>query len=131
MLTSKQRAKLRSMANGFDVLYQVGKGGIADTIVAQTEDALEARELIKLSVLENSPYTAREAAEELAERTGADVVVFGHSHKYEEREENGVLWLNPGSCGRRRFHQEITLCRMEAEDGQFRVEKCLIPHEGA
>ena len=55
MLTSKQRAKLRSMANGFDVLYQVGKGGIADTIVAQTEDALEARELIKLSVLENSP----------------------------------------------------------------------------
>ena len=60
-----------------------------------------------------------------------DVVVFGHSHKYEEREENGVLWLNPGSCGRRRFHQEITLCRMEAEDGHFRVEKCLIPHEGA
>ena len=63
--------------------------------------------------------------------TGVDVVVFGHSHKYEEREENGVLWLNPGSCGRRRFHQEITLCRMEAEDGRFRVEKCLIPHEGA
>ena len=63
--------------------------------------------------------------------TGVDVVVFGHSHKYEEREENGVLWLNPGSCGRRRFHQEITLCRMEAEDGHFRVEKCLIPHEGA
>ena len=63
--------------------------------------------------------------------SGVDVVVFGHSHKYEEREENGVLWLNPGSCGRRRFHQEITLCRMEAEDGHFRVEKCLIPHEGA
>ena len=63
--------------------------------------------------------------------SGVDVVVFGHSHKYEEREENGVLWLNPGSCGRRRFHQEITLCRMEAEDGRFRVEKCLIPHEGA
>ena len=60
-----------------------------------------------------------------------DVVVFGHSHKYEEREENGVLWLNPGSCGRRRFHQEITLCRMETENGGFRVEKCLIPHEGS
>ena len=58
-------------------------------------------------------------------------VAFGHPHKDEEREENGVLWLNPGSCGRRRFHQEITLCRMEAEDGHFRVEKCLIPHEGA
>ena len=63
--------------------------------------------------------------------SGVDVVVFGHSHKYEEREENGVLWLNPGSCGRRRFHQEITLCRMEAEAGHFRGEKCLIPHEGA
>ncbi|MBE6883768.1 MAG: YhbY family RNA-binding protein [Ruminococcaceae bacterium] len=74
MLTSKQRAKLRSMANNFEVLYQVGKSGIVDTIVKQTEDALEARELIKLSVLENSPYTAREAADELAERTGADVV---------------------------------------------------------
>ena len=74
MLTSKQRAKLRSMANEYEVLYQVGKGGIADTLVKQTEDALEARELIKLSVLENSPYTAKEAAEELAECTGADVV---------------------------------------------------------
>ena len=74
MLTSKQRAKLRSMANEYEVLYQVGKGGIADTLVKQTEDALEARELIKLSVLENSPYTAKEAAAELAECTGADVV---------------------------------------------------------
>ena len=59
------------------------------------------------------------------------VIIIGHSHKYEAREENGVLWLNPGSCGRRRFHQEITLCRIEAEDGHFRVEKCVVPHEGA
>ena len=63
--------------------------------------------------------------------TGIDVVIFGHSHKYSEQEIDGRLWLNPGSCGRRRFHQEITLCRMEAEDGRFRVEKCLIPHKGA
>ena len=74
MLTSKQRAKLRSMANNFEVLYQVGKSGIVDTIVKQTEDALEARELIKLSVLENSPYTAREAADEIAAQLNADVV---------------------------------------------------------
>ncbi len=74
MLTSKQRAKLRGMANGSDVLFQVGKGGVAEAVVKQTDDALEARELIKLSVLETSPLTAREAAEELAGLTGADVV---------------------------------------------------------
>ena len=50
------------------------KGGISDTLVAQTDDALRARELIKLRVLENSSYTAREAAEQLAEQTGSDVV---------------------------------------------------------
>lgn len=74
MLTSKQRAVLRGMANSMDTIFQVGKGGISDTLVAQTDDALRARELIKLRVLENSGYTAREAAEQLAEQTGSDVV---------------------------------------------------------
>ena len=74
MLTSKQRAVLRGMANSMDTIVQVGKGGISDTLVAQTDDALRARELIKLRVLENSGYTAREAAEQLAEQTGSDVV---------------------------------------------------------
>ena len=74
MLTSKQRAVLRGMANSMDTIFQVGKGGISDTLVAQTDDALRARELIKLRVLENSGYTAREAAEQLAEQTGAEVV---------------------------------------------------------
>ena len=58
-----------------------------------------------------------------------DVVVYGHSHKYACEERNGVLWLNPGSCGRRRFDQEITLAVMTAEDGQFQVEKVIISHE--
>ena len=58
-----------------------------------------------------------------------DVVVYGHSHKYACEERGGVLWLNPGSCGRRRFNQEITLAVMTAEDGQFQVEKVTIPHE--
>ena len=62
------------MANSMDTIFQVGKGGISDTLVAQTDDALRARELIKLRVLENSGYTAREAAEQLAEQTGSDVV---------------------------------------------------------
>ena len=74
MLTSNQRAVLRGMANSMDTIFQVGKGGISDTLVAQTDDALRARELIKLRVLENSGYTAREAAEQLAEQTGSDVV---------------------------------------------------------
>ena len=74
-MTSKERAALRARANGLDPLFQVGKGGIGDTLVAQTDDALRARELIKLKVLtETSPMTAREAAEELAAKTGAEVV---------------------------------------------------------
>ena len=60
---------------------------------------------------------------------GVDVVVFGHSHKYVQEEKNGILWLNPGSCGPRRFHQEITMMMAELIDGEMRVEKISIPHE--
>ena len=66
MLTSKQRAYLRSMANNYDTIYQIGKGGISDMMVEQLDATLEARELIKLSVLENCDWTVREAADELA-----------------------------------------------------------------
>ena len=64
-----------------------------------------------------------------ADLTGVDVVVFGHSHKYVQEEKDGVLWLNPGSCGPRRFHQEITMMTAVVEDGSIRVEKITIPHE--
>ena len=64
-----------------------------------------------------------------ADLTGADVVVFGHSHKYSEKQCGDVLWLNPGSCGPRRFHQEITLMRAQVTSGSIRVEKIVIPHE--
>ena len=57
-----------------------------------------------------------------------DAVVFGHSHKYVQEEKDGLLWLNPGSCGPRRFHQEITMMMAEAADGRIRVEKITIPH---
>lgn len=60
---------------------------------------------------------------------GVDVVVFGHSHKYVQEEKDGVLWLNPGSCGPRRFHQEITMMMAEVGEGKIRVEKITIPHE--
>lgn len=72
MLTSKQRAMLRGMANGEPTIMQIGKGGITDNLVKTVSDALEARELIKLSVLETCEYTPRETADLLAERTGAD-----------------------------------------------------------
>ena len=74
MLTSKQRAQLRSMASTMDTIMQIGKSGITDTLVRTVSDALEARELIKMRVLENCDLGVRGAAEELAARTGAEVV---------------------------------------------------------
>ena len=73
-ITSKQRAQLRAIATGIDTIFQVGKGGISDNMCEQISNALEARELIKLRVLENSDYSAKEAANEIAERVNADVV---------------------------------------------------------
>lgn len=61
--------------------------------------------------------------------TDVDVVVFGHSHKYLQEEKDGLLWLNPGSCGPRRFHQEITMMMARVADGKITVEKISIPHE--
>lgn len=58
-----------------------------------------------------------------------DVVIFGHSHKYSEQEIDGRLWLNPGSCGKRRFDQEITLAILTVEGKTISVEKILIPHK--
>ena len=73
-LTSKQRAQLRGLANGIDTILIVGKDGIGDNLVKQADDALEARELIKGRVLENSMLSPREAAEQLAPLTRSEVV---------------------------------------------------------
>ena len=74
MITSKQRAYLRSLATNLDTIFQVGKGGITEEMCTQIANALEARELIKLTVLDNCDYSPREMAEELAEATRAEVV---------------------------------------------------------
>ena len=74
MLTSKQRSTLRSIASKYETILQVGKGGISEALVQQVKDALRKRELIKMRVLDNCPLDAREAAEELAARTGSEVV---------------------------------------------------------
>ena len=92
-LTSKQRAQLRGMAATMDTILHVGKDGISENLIKQADDALEARELIKGRVLENSMYTAREAAEELSVATRSEVVqvigskfvLFRYQHKKDKR----------------------------------------------
>ena len=74
MLTSKERAYLRGLANTEKAIMQIGKDGIGENLVKTVSDALEARELIKLTVLENCFETPKDAANALAEATGADVV---------------------------------------------------------
>ena len=74
MITSKQRANLRSLSVNLPAIMQIGKGGLGENLIKTVDDALEAKELIKLSVLENSDETARSAADAIAEVTGAEVV---------------------------------------------------------
>jgi RNA-binding protein len=95
MLTSKQRSYLRGLANTIPAIFQVGKNGIEDNVVRQFEEALEARELVKASVLKNSIYTAREAVEELAQAVDAEVVsVMGSKFVlYRESRNNKVIEL--------------------------------------
>ncbi len=74
MITSKQRAKLRAMANTLRPSFQIGKDGIGDNLIMQLDDILEARELIKVTVLETALLSAREACEECAKRLDAEPV---------------------------------------------------------
>ena len=89
MITSKQRAYLRGLANTMQPIFQIGKGGIEEAFLKQIEDALEKRELIKIKVLENSGLDAREASNEICEAIGCEgiqaigskIVLFKHSKK--------------------------------------------------
>lgn len=74
MLTSKQRAVLRSMANNIETIIFVGKSGVTDNVIKQADDALTARELIKGTVQQASPTSAAEALETIAKKTGAEPV---------------------------------------------------------
>ena len=94
-LTSKQRAQLRAMANSLEPIVIIGKDGIGENLVKQANDALEARELIKCRVLENSMYTAKEACQELAKLTrsegvqviGTKFVLYRPSHKKDKTDK--------------------------------------------
>ena len=87
-LTSKQRAQLRSLATNLDTIVHVGKDGIGDNLIKQVNDALEARELIKGRVLENSLLTAREAAAarcEVVQVIGSKFVLYRMQHDKSKR----------------------------------------------
>lgn len=71
-------------------------------------------------------HNKRDLPKDLGE---AQVVVFGHSHKYFEQTIDGRLWLNPGSCGKRRFDQEISFALMKIDGGAWSVEKVVLPKE--
>ena len=94
-LTSKQRAQLRGLANGIDTILIVGKEGIGDNLVKEANDALEARELVKGRVLDNSLLSPREAAEELAPLTRSEIVqiigtkfvLYRPSHKRDKKDK--------------------------------------------
>ena len=74
MLTSEQRAYLRGLSNGLDAIFHVGKGGVTPEFTDSIDKALEARELVKINVLDNNLLGSREVAHTIAARTHADVV---------------------------------------------------------
>lgn len=94
-MNSKQRAYLRGLANNITAAFQVGKGGINENLVKQINDILEARELVKLSVLENSMLTARECADQLSNLTQSEVVqVIGNKFVlYKQSKEKSTIVL--------------------------------------
>ena len=82
-MTSKQRAYLRSLANSIDAIFQIGKNGINDNLIKQLNDALEVRELIKITVLETAPASAKDLSFELSKRTNSITIqVIGSKITY-------------------------------------------------
>lgn len=75
MLNSKQRAYLKSVASNLDPAFQVGKGGVSKEQSEGIAQYLKAHELIKIKVLDNSLYSAKEAAQEIAELTNSEIVI--------------------------------------------------------
>ncbi|WP_339063807.1 ribosome assembly RNA-binding protein YhbY [Tepidibacillus marianensis] len=95
MLTGKQKRHLRSLAHHIEPIFQVGKGGVNENMVRQIGEALETRELIKVSVLKNSLEEPEEAAEAITEGAQAELVqIIGHTIVlYKESKENKTIEL--------------------------------------
>jgi RNA-binding protein len=95
MLKGNQRSYLRALANTITPIFQVGKGGIGDNMIKQFDDALEARELVKATVLKNALAETREICEEIAKETNSEIVqVIGSKFVlYRESRNNKVIEL--------------------------------------
>ncbi len=95
MISTKQRAFLRSLANKTETIMQIGKNGITEALVKTVSDALEAREIVKLSVLETAPLTPSECMKELTRALGCEAVqVIGRKVVlYRESAENKKIFL--------------------------------------
>lgn len=97
MITSKQRAYLRSLANTMKPTQQIGKGGVSDGVITELNEALEAHELIKITLLESAMMTGKECAAELAGKLHAEIVqVIGYKitiYRMARKEENRKIEL--------------------------------------
>lgn len=95
MITGKQRSFLKSMANSIDPIFQIGKGGVSDNLIKQVDDALNAREIVKISILKNSELDPTEVAMELAEELNAEFVqsIGKRFTLYRESEKNKKIDL--------------------------------------
>ena len=110
MLTSKERAELRSKANTLDTTLMVGKGGVTEMVIAEAENQLTARELVKGKVLEGAFMSPREVSDAICEATGADgvavigtkFVIYRFSEKCQaERNETGRAKRKPVPVSKR------------------------------
>ena len=95
VINSKQRAYLRGLANTIDAIFQVGKSGTSENQIKQLKEALEARELIKISILETAPANAKEYGEELAKLTDSILVqtIGNKVTLFKKREKNSKIEL--------------------------------------
>ncbi|MDD3242154.1 MAG: ribosome assembly RNA-binding protein YhbY [Eubacteriales bacterium] len=95
MITTKQRAYLRSLTNNLDAIFQIGKGGLNDNMIRQIDEALEAREVVKVTVLRSAPMEAYEACDAMADATHADIVstVGGKFVLYRESKTKKQIYL--------------------------------------
>ncbi len=127
-MTGKERAAFRAQANHLEPLFQVGKGGMSEALIKQTDDALRARELIKVKVLlESSPITPRETADELAKATGAEVIqviggVIGLYRESPELKEKALQKEKNKKMAAKKAKEKLYAAKKEGRKVYFRSQ---------
>lgn len=115
--------ELNQIATTYAVRGNVDKGSFAETVLPITNMIEDAG--IKIFLIHNKKHID-------VDLTAYDLIIYGHSHKYEEKTVDGKTWLNPGSCGPRRFNLPITMAMLYVqEDGSFDIERIDIPSVSA